>query len=525
MHRPHPGLIRSVGSGTSPARAIGLALCLTAALAAPASGEEWAIIGARYQAMGGAGVATVDDSLASYWNPGALAFAKDYDVHLPVGFQASAEGGVLGDIDDVARFVQDNDFDRILDKIRTGTTLNPAELRAALDLTIDQLSDLAQEEAGFQGSVEAALTGRYQRFALSGLGLGYYGVDPVFDFSQLSLAGASGADGALRAVVGAGQDRSAQLSSAGLSLAGQISDIFTAYSNPAKALPRAQELVYQAERAGIDTSSAEVRKLARQIARATVRGDGDLSLNDSGAFVTGLVTQQVGIAYGHPFFDRIGVGANVKYIHGISYFNFERYDAVNSVGDVISQVTDRDRQRHDDDFGIDLGLLVKPVDWLRLGLVGRNLNEPSFDVDVPDALKALPDHPADHYTLERQLRAGVAVDVLPIWTLAVDADLLENSSAALQHFHSRLVSAGTELRLQLGVVGLALRGGAYANVADGANNAIALTGGLGLRVWHLELDLAVGGSPDTEPVDVNGNAQDVPSRTNMAASLRFAKQF
>ncbi len=35
-----------------------------------AEGSEWQFIGSRYQGMGGAGVAVVDDSLALYWNPG-----------------------------------------------------------------------------------------------------------------------------------------------------------------------------------------------------------------------------------------------------------------------------------------------------------------------------------------------------------------------------------------------------------------------------------------------------------------------
>ncbi|MGH0034927.1 MAG: conjugal transfer protein TraF [Myxococcota bacterium] len=490
-----------------------------------ARAEEWAMVGARYQGMGGAGVAAVNDSLATYWNPGALAFAEASDVALPVGITLSAEGGVITDLDEVARFLEETDFESILDKIRNGETLDPDELQAALSLTFDQLADLDQDNQGFQGSVHASLAVRHERFAVSGMGIGYYGVDPLFDISNLSLTSGQ-ADKALRAVVGAGQDRSAQLSSAGLDLAGDISDIFARFSNPAKATPRAQELVYQAEQAGVDTGDREVRKLARQIARSTVKGDGDLSINDSGTFVSGLATEQVGLAYGHPFFERIGIGANVKYIHGISYFDLVQYDEVDNVGDALSELTGRDRRRHDDDWGIDVGLLVKPWDWLRIGIVGRNLNEPSFQVDVPETFKALAGAPDNQFTLERQVRAGVAVEPFPWWTLAADVDVLENQSENLSGFDSRLVSAGTELRFDVWKVGLALRGGVYANVADGANNAVALTGGLGLRVWHLYLDLTAGASPDTEEIesDLGGN-DEFPSRANLAAALRFQKEF
>ncbi len=49
-------------------------LVLGTSLASTARAEEWAILGSRYQAMGGAGVAVVNDNHAAHWNPGALAF-------------------------------------------------------------------------------------------------------------------------------------------------------------------------------------------------------------------------------------------------------------------------------------------------------------------------------------------------------------------------------------------------------------------------------------------------------------------
>jgi hypothetical protein len=112
------------------------------------------------------------------------------------------------------------------------------------------------------------------------------------------------------------------------------------------------------------------------------------------------------------------------------------------------------------------------------------------------------------------------------WTLAADVDVLENDSENLSGFHSRLVSAGTELRFVLWKLGLALRGGVYANVADDANNAVAITGGPGLRLWHLNLDLTGGASPDTEHIESDFASNDeFPSRANFAAALRFQKEF
>jgi hypothetical protein len=80
-----------------PMRAAVLCLIALAAIGAARIVEaaEWQFIGSRYQAMGGAGIAMADESLALYWNPGALAFAKGHDVQLPFGVSVSAEGDVM----------------------------------------------------------------------------------------------------------------------------------------------------------------------------------------------------------------------------------------------------------------------------------------------------------------------------------------------------------------------------------------------------------------------------------------------
>ena len=91
-------------------------------LSQSATAEQWSIVGVRYQGMSGAGVATVNDSLASYWNPGALAFAQDYDVTIPIGAQASIEGGIIGDLSDIADLASKDSLKDVLDKIEDGGT-------------------------------------------------------------------------------------------------------------------------------------------------------------------------------------------------------------------------------------------------------------------------------------------------------------------------------------------------------------------------------------------------------------------
>jgi len=47
------------------------------------------------------GVAVVDDSLAAYWNPGALALSRGRDLQLSFGASVSAEGDVMREIDEL----------------------------------------------------------------------------------------------------------------------------------------------------------------------------------------------------------------------------------------------------------------------------------------------------------------------------------------------------------------------------------------------------------------------------------------
>jgi hypothetical protein len=64
-------------------------------LAGPGLASSWQFVGARHQAMGGAGVGFVDDSSASYWNPANLGFDKGWDVQLPITLNASIENQAL----------------------------------------------------------------------------------------------------------------------------------------------------------------------------------------------------------------------------------------------------------------------------------------------------------------------------------------------------------------------------------------------------------------------------------------------
>jgi hypothetical protein len=513
------------------------ALALAAALASAqgAGAEEWNFLGSRCQAMGGACVAVEDGASAAYWNPGALAFASSYDIQIPAGATLTATDDVFRDLDRVFEFVDDNDVLDILDKVQDGVALTPSELQTLLGLVLNELPEL-QGDQGFVGSLETGLLTRWGRVALTGIGLGFFGATPIFDLTGLSLSSAGTAADRIDDVVGPGNDRSGQLTTEGQSLADLIA-ASTAFTQN-----QAEELVFQAEQAGVDAGDPRIQEIVSGVAAATADpGSGDLSDNLSGAFVQGLVTQEVGLSGGVPvaklpflgavpLLDRVGIGGNVKYMHGISYFRAIRYQDATDVGDLVDDLLSFENTRNDDTWGIDLGLLVKPTDWLRVGVVGRNLNSPSFEVAVPDALRGAPaailgSGPGSDFVLEPQARAGVALMPFSIWTIAADIDLTENESEALHGYRSRLFSLGTEFQIPFWKLGIAPRAGLYLNTASGFAHDPVITFGLGLKFWRFVLDVAGGISTKRVAFEPGSGTDHVPSRLNLSAALKWVQRF
>ena len=493
-------------------------LCCPVALA-----EEWSFIGARYQGMGGTGVAIVDDEHASYWNPGALAFTRSYGVALPVGAQAAAEGSVLADIDRVANFLDDlgaGEFDQLISDLQLGIPLNPVQLTTAIELAAVLLPGLAEGGEGLVGNANASLLLRYERVAITGVGIAYFGADPVFDGVNISLSNLSGGMAVDSLVNPAtAMDRFAP----GLEppLVARLEALFVQAVSTAPNL-QAEELVFQAQQAGIDVNDASVRQRILDLATATIGTTaGSFANNNSGSFVRGLAVEEIGLAYGHPFLnDRIGIGGNLKYMIGTTFNKFVRFNDINSAGDLIDELRNAKRRRTTHTASLDLGILVKPRKWLRFGLTARNVTSPEFD------LASDPTNPAgnNELVLDPQVRVGAALWILSNWAVAIDADLTKNKSELLGGFDSQLVSVGTEYKIPVGKIGFALRGGAYLNTAAEDLDTIALTAGLGIRVFDFNFDFAVGASPKTERVEA-ANDQKIPSRMNLSAMLSFRREF
>jgi F plasmid transfer operon, TraF, protein len=204
---------------------------------------------------------------------------------------------------------------------------------------------------------------------------------------------------------------------------------------------------------------------------------GGTSLSVNGSFaLRGLEARQVGFSYAYAFADRkLAVGATAKIIQGAAYSSsvaVQGSDAGSSFTSDIGKATISTT------YGIDVGAIYRPTSWLRMGVVGKDLNQPTFDAPGGGEFKLNP-----------QARGGVAVNPYESLTVSFDGDITSNKTF-VPGIKSRVLSLGAEQKI-FDVV--ALRAGALKNVED-ANSYITPTAGLGVRLWALHLD--VGGGYD-----------------------------
>ena len=111
-----------------------VAVMLTILLPLQVAAVEFVFVGSRQMGMGGAGVATTTDSLATYWNPAGMAMSKKFDIRIQAGGQFVDRGDVFDTLKDINRVDLNNTsaanvarLQQLVDRInRPGTNLTGA---------------------------------------------------------------------------------------------------------------------------------------------------------------------------------------------------------------------------------------------------------------------------------------------------------------------------------------------------------------------------------------------------------------
>lgn len=189
-----------------------------------------------------------------------------------------------------------------------------------------------------------------------------------------------------------------------------------------------------------------------------------------------LEARQAAFSYAYAFADHtFAIGITGKIIQGAAYSSIIN---VNSAGDsTVDLAQDIGKAKLSTAFGIDVGAMYRPTSWLRVGIVAKDINQPTFDAPGGGEFKLTP-----------QVRGGVAVNPWETMTVTFDADLNANHTLT-PGIKSQVLSLGAEQTILNEF--LSLRVGAFKNVQD-ANSYVTPTAGFGLRVFALRVDLGGG---------------------------------
>ncbi|HHL40971.1 MAG TPA: hypothetical protein ENJ37_10740 [Deltaproteobacteria bacterium] len=491
---------------------ISIAALAVVLLSVPVQAREWMIVGPRALGMGGAHVAVANDATASYWNPAAYGFFKgegegDYD---PRSWSTDLGGGAVWQIHE--------DLGEIIDRIVQidYENLNDGSIPAA---NVSDFLQLVNELKTFNDNPNRAATVMANaRLAVQAghWGLGGYGFTEISGKGQLDLVNIAPVDPGVTftvddftnpanygctACTGGTYLTAQQKSDLSTSLAG-LGWTQTQIDNFINAVDYG---LTQADAAGFTIPADIVTQVetVASLATSAANSGGSFADNTSRLLFKGIGVIEVPLTYGYALNDNFAIGGNVKYMKGRTYntavkvFNTDFGDAVDKARDDYTDSTN---------FGIDVGALYRVSgDTFRIGLVGRNINSPKFD------MKRLLPGDDDYIKEKAQARAGLAYQPWDFLVLAVDIDLTENETTVSSVYKSRNLGGGAEINIW---DFLKLRGGLYKNLAE-SDIGLVYTAGLGIQIWKFRLD--VGGAMASKSSTIDGN--DIPKEARLEAAL------
>jgi hypothetical protein len=213
--------------------------------------------------------------------------------------------------------------------------------------------------------------------------------------------------------------------------------------------------------------------------------------NNSKLVVKGANIGELGVAYGHelPFAQGLYVGGALKIMNAdVGYADYFILRDDSGQNDIVSKL--KNGARKSANVGVDAaalwdvdrsfgGVALKP----KLGLVGRNLNNPKFK---NPATATAAGH-GDSFTVNPQVRLGLALTPFNWWNIAADVDLTRNLTP-VDNAASRQLGIGSEFNVfNRAWLNIPLRVGLRRNLAE-ASAGTMLTAGVGLNFLHVMLD-------------------------------------
>jgi hypothetical protein len=246
--------------------------------------------------------------------------------------------------------------------------------------------------------------------------------------------------------------------------------------------------------------------------------------NNSKLIVKGANIVELGAAYGHelPFAPGLYLGGALKLMNAqVGYTDYFVLRNNNDQGNIASKL--KDGAAKSSNVGVDLGALwdlgrtfdgmpLKP----RVGLVGRNLNNPKFDRPASAATAGL----AGKFAVNPQVRMGAAISPFNWWTLTTDLDLTRNLTP-VDNAASRQFGLGSEFNVfNRSWINIPLRIGLMRNTAEtSAGNVLTL--GAGLNFMHVMLDASAAVSNKRVVTESQGKETKIPRELALGLQLSF----
>ncbi len=188
----------------------------------------------------------------------------------------------------------------------------------------------------------------------------------------------------------------------------------------------------------------------------------------------GLEARQLAFSYAYAFADKtFSIGITAKVIQGASYNGSTELLG----GSGVSTTDHFGKPTISTTYGIDMGAIYRPSSWVRVGVVAKDLNTPTFDAAGGGTLK-----------LEPQVRVGFAVNPYSTLTLTADVDATSNKTF-VPGVKSQLLSLGLEQTILSEF--LSFRIGTFKNMQD-ASTPFIPTAGLGMRWFNFRADAGGG---------------------------------
>ncbi|MFB0526343.1 MAG: conjugal transfer protein TraF [bacterium] len=476
--------------------------------------SSFKILGTRPLGMGGAFVAVAEDAIAQYWNPAGFALQKGFDIQIPVGVGAETTEGLVKEVDDLGDTVS-----KIQEKQDKGQAFDEDDIKN-FTAAISDLDDLNKSGMGLILDINAGLNVRYGNLGIGVINITELSADPYADLDHIGLGemDSDALDALCVDILGddVGDDHgdnSSLLTSSQLDIATDIADSLSDMgANPGVSGWENQEIAEELVTAGVlaDLSDDEIAVVAGKIAEvaglavlALITGS-DFSDNESKVIFNGIMLFEAPVTYARelPWLKNLYVGGNFKFMYGI--VGFHEFKVPSDKDLMESLYRDyRDHTKASTTIGVDVGALYDLKESLgaRFGMVVRNLNYPSFSQS-----KEAKEVGLDKYVIEPQVRVGAAYWPLNFITLSADLDLTNNKTV-LKGYDSKMFALGAEVNiLNQPWLNLALRGGFMDNLAESFGSIF--TGGLGLNIFHINLDFAAAVSTERTSI---GDGEKFPT--------------